>query len=453
MSNGKSGRRSIFGPLLLITLGTVLLLAEFRPDLPVWEWVMQYWPVLLIVWGVAKLFDYFSARQAGEAGGGLTGGEVFLLLLILFFGASLSGVNWLRTHGPDLDIGLGPFDRRFSFPSELPPVAVRAGAPLSFKVHTERGDIDVRVAEAREIRVGVNKNAGAMNEEEARKRAESVRVEVRETGEGYEVLPVADSGRQRGVRVDLNVQVPQQTTLRAKTERGSVRLAGVGGPVTIEAARGEVEVRDAGGNVETELGRGDARIFGARGNVRITGRGSEIEISDIAGEVHIQGEFFGPIRVKNAAGGARFVSRRTDLTIPALPGRMEVGGGDLTIDNATRGVDLVTRDKDIRIEQAAGRIRIQNRRGNVSVRFREAPREEIDIQNESGSLELILPAGAEFEISASARNGDIENGFAGPELKSTQDHSTSTLEGKIGARGPRITLRTTYGSISLRKGP
>ena len=450
MSDGKPRRRSIFAPLLLIALGTLLLMAEFRPDLPVWQWFADYWPVLLILWGVAKLIDYFMARQAGEGTPrGLTGGEVFLLLLILFFGASLSGMHWAREQWPDFDFTMGPFDRRFSFPASLPARAVRPNARIS--VNTDRGDITVQATEAAEVRVAANKSVAAMNEEEARRRADSVEIAIQDVAEGYEIKPVVNSDSQRGVRVDLDVQVPQQASLLAKTERGEARITGVTGPVTVNASNG-AEIRTIGGNVEAEVRRGNVRVLGARGNVRIGGRGREIEVADISGEASIQGEFFGPIRVKNAATGVRFLSRRTDLTVPSLPGRLETSGGSVEIEDAPRGVNLITRDKDILLENVAGRIRIQNRHGNIQVRFRQAPQEEINIENESGSIELVLPPDSEFELSASSRNSEIESEFQSASARRTDDRRTSTLEMKVGTRGPRIQLRTTHDTIRIRKG-
>ena len=51
-----SRRSSLMGPVFLITLGLVFLIAEFVP-----EWgVSRTWPLLLIVIGVLKLLD--SAR-------------------------------------------------------------------------------------------------------------------------------------------------------------------------------------------------------------------------------------------------------------------------------------------------------------------------------------------------------------------------------------------------------
>ena len=46
-------RRSLTGPVILITLGAIFLLEEFVPD---WG-LRKTWPILLVVIGVLKLLD------------------------------------------------------------------------------------------------------------------------------------------------------------------------------------------------------------------------------------------------------------------------------------------------------------------------------------------------------------------------------------------------------------
>ncbi len=58
MSNGQGQRSSIFGGLLLILLGAFFLLARFDPNLGVWHLFSRYWPVVIILWGLAKLIDH-----------------------------------------------------------------------------------------------------------------------------------------------------------------------------------------------------------------------------------------------------------------------------------------------------------------------------------------------------------------------------------------------------------
>jgi len=203
--------------------------------------------------------------------------------------------------------------------------------------------------------------------------------------------------------------------------------------------------------VRADMGHGDVRVSRAKGNVHVSGKGSEVQVEDVGGAATVDGEFYGPITARNVARGARFVSSHTDLSIGALPGRMDVESGELRVQDAAGPFLLTTSDKTVNLEGISGRIRVQNKRGDITVRLTAPPKEEIDLTDESGAVELALPAKATFEISAASRSGEIQNDLGNSGLKATQQGGDSKMEGKVGAHGPKITLSTSYGPIRLKQ--
>jgi hypothetical protein len=84
---GQPHRRSITGALVLITLGLIFLYSNLRPGFDPWSVLSRYWPLLLIFWGLGRIFDYFMfEKDNANAGARSYGGEVFaiLVLIILF---------------------------------------------------------------------------------------------------------------------------------------------------------------------------------------------------------------------------------------------------------------------------------------------------------------------------------------------------------------------------------
>ena len=68
MSNGFVPRqRSLAGPIVLILVGLVLLLAKLDVIYwgSLWELFYKYWPALLILWGVIKFVEYEQAKRTG----------------------------------------------------------------------------------------------------------------------------------------------------------------------------------------------------------------------------------------------------------------------------------------------------------------------------------------------------------------------------------------------------
>lgn len=449
MSNGRPRRRSVFGGLLFILIGGLLLVNNLYADLHLGEMFRNYWPVLLILWGLAKLFDYFAARRTGDAAApAFTGGEFFLLILLFAFGGAIGFFDWARNN-PDMDIDWGPWEQRYSFSEETVQKNVKPAASIT--ISTEYGDITVLPEDTPEIRVVALKSVGYVgNENSAKQRAEQVKVEIREDAGIYTVRP-ADQKSGRRVTVDLEVHVPKQAGVDARTGRGNIKITGLAGSIAADSRRGDVNVREAGKDVQAQIRSGNLQVSNVKGSVRVSGRGNDVDVSDVEGEASIEGEFSGPIRAKNVARSVRFLSSRTDLTIGALPGRLELDSGELRVYDANGNVTLTTSHRDIRMDNVSGRIRIDNKKGNVELRFKNAPKEDIEVNNESAGIDVTLPASSAFEIQASSRNGDIDTGFEGPALTKSDQNGTAKLEGKIGSRGPQIRLKTSYGTVNVRK--
>jgi hypothetical protein len=84
-------RGSIGGALVLIAVGLALLYLNLRPDLDAWSIIRQWWPLILIFWGLGKILDYFWAQRHPEsAGGGISGGTLALIMLLILFGVALA---------------------------------------------------------------------------------------------------------------------------------------------------------------------------------------------------------------------------------------------------------------------------------------------------------------------------------------------------------------------------
>ena len=141
------------------------------------------------------------------------------------------------------------------------------------------------------------------------------------------------------------------------------------------------------------------------------------------------------------------------MTFLLLSGHMEAGSGNLDVVDAPGNLIARTRDEDINIENAGGKVSIEDRNGSVQVRFSSPPKDDIEITNASAGITLTLPESSSFEILADCHSGEIDSEFESDSLKLTKTESgDSHLEGKYGhGRGPKITLKTSYGSISIHK--
>jgi hypothetical protein len=139
------------------------------------------------------------------------------------------------------------------------------------------------------------------------------------------------------------------------------------------------------------------------------------------------------------------------LTLSALAGHFEVGSGNMDIVDAPGNLSLRTRDSEINVENPGGKVMIDNRNASIGVRFSSAPKEDVQITNSSSEIALTVPSIASFEIIADCRNCEISSEFPGLGASKTES-GDSHLAGKYGSgKGPKITLKTSYGNISLRR--
>lgn len=83
-------RRAYVGPVILICVGVFFLVANLVPSFDPWSLLFRYWPVILILIGLGKVWDYYAmSRNPGMQGSSDVSGvtiAVILLVLLLVLG-------------------------------------------------------------------------------------------------------------------------------------------------------------------------------------------------------------------------------------------------------------------------------------------------------------------------------------------------------------------------------
>src|ERR1700730_18738283 len=441
---------SIFSGLILIFIGLLLLLHNYR-GFELTGVILRWWPLILIFWGAIKIYERTAGARASQPGASrITSGEVFLVLGLLALVGLVIGVDQARQRIPGM-IGIDLPGEAYASSIDVAPKPVPANARVS--VRGGRGDITVRASDEREIRVAGKVNVKSWSESAAKRLGGQVSAEIVQNGDGLEVRPTGVGGGNSRISVDMDITVPKKALLTVHSEKGDVSVSDMASQVSIDNGNGDIEVRGTAGDVSVDMRRGDAKISDTKGDVKISGHGGSVEVVNAGGSFTINGEFVGPVRAERVTKGVRFVSHRTDLTLTQLSGPMEASSGNLEVVDAPGNLILRTRDEDITIENAGGKINIDDRNSNIQVRFSSPPKDDIQITNASAPITLTLPESSSFEILADCHSGDIGSEFESDTLKKTSTNSgDSHLEGKYGrGRGPKIILKTSYGSISIHK--
>jgi hypothetical protein len=99
--DGRPRRVSLVFPIILITVGALFLIHNWRPAFDPWPILETYWPLILIFVGLGKVWDNAQRSRNPDAPPGVSGGAtmgilafVVVLVFLLWHGRSFS-----RKHG------------------------------------------------------------------------------------------------------------------------------------------------------------------------------------------------------------------------------------------------------------------------------------------------------------------------------------------------------------------
>ncbi|HSU18480.1 MAG TPA: DUF4097 family beta strand repeat-containing protein [Acidobacteriaceae bacterium] len=449
-------RGSLVGPLVLLGVGIVLLLAQTGRIS--WAhtlaWYGRWWPVVLIGAGVVLFAEWMLDQQRQDELGRPTGsrvlggGVVFLLLLLAFVGWSVRWADtdaaW-RNHYLGHDFGglsrvLG--EAHESDAATTQPIPAGAG----LVIHNPFGAVSVTgSSDDGQVHVNIHKQVYAWHESEADEKANRMQPVFSMDGNN---LKLDMSGMDQG-QADLTVEVPRSSPLWLNADHGDVHVSEIHAPVTIASRTGDLDLSAINGVVSAHVNNDDASVTvrSVTGPFTLQGRAGDISLANIDGAVMLQGDFFGSTSIERVNGPVRFETSRTRFSTARVDGELQIERGDLQGNQLFGPVTLTTRDRSIQLDDVAGPVQVNNRNGAVSITS-ATPLGPVEITNQHGSVDLGLPANAGFSVDAQTRNGDLDNEFG---LQVQGEQNRHTLTGTVGNGGPAVHVTTSDGDISIRK--
>src|SRR5215467_7663785 len=90
-SEDRQRNTSLVVPILLIALGALFLFKSWHPGFEPYQVLKTYWPLILVLVGVGKIWDSSRRRASGEASSGVALGSTlgvaaFVLVLVILLG-------------------------------------------------------------------------------------------------------------------------------------------------------------------------------------------------------------------------------------------------------------------------------------------------------------------------------------------------------------------------------
>jgi DUF4097 and DUF4098 domain-containing protein YvlB len=436
-------RRSIFPGLLLIVVGVLLLAARLHPDIRLGYLITHFWPVIIILWGIAKLIDRFATPQGAVHPAMLTGGEFALIIIMLALVGAVAFGTWIHGRLPRGALDIAPFLEHASASRR---VDVKIVEPDStFAVSTRDGALVIHAAENNSLLVLGTVSAGASSQDAAQNRVKNVDVVFDGASGNYQIHPTNQTG---DVSADLDVQLPKSSKVIARSQKGDVSVSGMQGGADVATRNGDIQIHDVGASAIADLQNGDAHLRNISGPVTFTGHGGgDLQITDVQGDVNIGGNVFGDVDIHSVSRAVHFASPRATVQIAALPGELKIDNSDIVLSGAGGPVSVNARNQDVKIGNVDGQLTLTDNRGDIDVTFDSSPKAAVNITNDAGDVDVTLPANSNFTLFASSKSGDVTNDFA----PHSDDDDSKSVTATYGSGGPVIHITTNYGDIHIGK--
>ena len=251
----RPGKASLLGGIFWTSLGSVILL-DLLGVLDTLAFFGTYWPIILIIYGLGKIIDYYRLRTASR----LRTGEIFGIVFIAVFGWSLARIS--EAHLP-LIAGLGLEGIPWSIPIASPVAkhqfkvneALDINGIESIEIRNLYGDVQVESSVDGSAEVELRKVVRVDSEAVARELANQVSI-LQERGNNLLLIEtnrkaLGDKGKQ--LNTHLVLSLPAELQARVVNGYGDVR---------IEERKAACEVENSYGKVTVDKIQGDVLIRG-----------------------------------------------------------------------------------------------------------------------------------------------------------------------------------------------
>jgi DUF4097 and DUF4098 domain-containing protein YvlB len=454
-------RGSLVGPLLLIGIGAIFLARNIVPDLPLLDYLAQYWPFLLILWGSLRLLEIavWAMQSKPLPRFGIGGGEWVLVVFLCMFGLSLHAVrgftSWLPRAGFEWG-GLEVFGDSYDYP--LSADAHVATPNPRIVIEGFRGNARIVGTDQPSIKITGHQSIRSMDQATADREGKDSKVEIMDGGSQITIRvsqPIStEFGRQRGpfsrrISADLDITVPKGSTVIATGRDGDLDVSAITGGVTIDGTNSSVRLEGIGGDVRIDVQGSDViRAVNLKGNLDVKGRGNDIDFDKVAGQVSVDGSWGGLIQFRELAKPIHWKGLQTEITAQGLPGELRMTIGDISATKVTGPLRIDTSTKDIDLTDVNGSTTLDVQRGDLRLNTTTLPLHDISVRLNSGNVEMSLPENAKFNMNAVTQRGEAYADFPGVH-QDNNGRRGATITSAAG--GSTIDVQINRGELTLRK--
>ncbi|MGB2908330.1 MAG: hypothetical protein WBB73_14605 [Candidatus Aminicenantaceae bacterium] len=279
---------------------------------------------------------------------------------------------------------------------------VKPGGTL--KVDTKRGSIEVEGHRGSTVEVKVIREVKTSDKEEAQKLLEKFLVDFDQRGDDITITATYDernivkkllNDMNKKLHVKFVISVPDVYNVDLQTSGGSIGVRGL---------EGRILGRTSGGSMTFD---------GITGDIEGRTSGGSIKIGNVEGDTDIH-----------------------------------TSGGSITIEKAAGKVDAHTSGGSITVHEVMGAIQADTSGGSIKAYISRQPADSCRLTTSGGSLTVYMADDVSVDVNARTSGGRVNTEFP---VTVQGEIKPSNLQAKINGGGPELYLRTSGGSIYLKK--
>ncbi len=269
-------------------------------------------------------------------------------------------------------------------------VRIPVGSDVSVDVEIMSGSIEIRGWDEPEVRIRTSD--GELEALDIDSGSDWVSVRGTHPGVGWLRIPIPSG------EVDLRVDVPKGSSIKAKTINGSIEARGVEGRVSFHAANGRIEVRGAPREAQLETLNSD---------IEFDGEGSRVDARTLNGTIDLKGV-------------------ADEVVVHTMSGSVRVEG------------DVVER------------VDLRSLAGSIDLDVALAPGARVKCKSYSGSISVSLPEDTSAEFDVQSFSGRIRNELGSRSVSSWRGGPGQRLDFETGEGDGQVTIDTFSGRVRIR---
>lgn len=274
-----------------------------------------------------------------------------------------------------------------------------AGQGGTLTVDAARGSIQVKTGSGNDVDVQVLYRIKSGNEKKLEKVLEDYKLEMDQSGDDVTVtLDKRDGSWWDGsnkLQVKFRIRVP---------EKYNVKLNTSGGSISVDDLEGKVKAKTSGGSLN--FGNIDGNITGKTS-------GGSVTVGDCNGDVDVH-----------------------------------TSGGSLNLGAIMGDVDARTSGGSINVRAIAGNVVARTSGGSITAKLTKQPESDCELSTSGGTVTAYLAEGIGVHVDAKTSGGSVSTDFP---VTVQGKISKKSLNADINGGGPRLTLRTSGGSIRIKE--